>query len=192
MNKLKMNLQRHAGENIEEQAIANIARVDIVTEEATPVTYSLTEVATEASVEATISEGIDEELRVKDSIKAQNKTKDLVKGYDITLTSATMVPEILALIDGGTWNEVEEEYKGAPIGVPFDRTKFTIHIFAEKKGTDGDTEGYIQFTYENCEGKPLGFTQTEGEFYSPELSITSRPKLGASPSSFKILTELPV
>lgn len=176
---------------IEEQAIANIARVDITTEEDIPATYTLTEVATEATVEAAISEGIDEELRIKNTIKAQNKTLDLVKGYDITLTSATMIPEILALVDGGVWDEEEKEYKGPAIGEAFTRTKFKIDIFAEQKGADGDTIGYVQFTYANCEGSPLSFTQTEGEFYSPELNITSRPKLGASPSSFKILEELP-
>jgi len=35
-----------------EFALANIARVDIVTEEVTPVTYTLTDVATEADVVA--------------------------------------------------------------------------------------------------------------------------------------------
>jgi len=35
-------------EVIQEFALANIARVDIVTEETTPKTYTLTEVATEA------------------------------------------------------------------------------------------------------------------------------------------------
>lgn len=179
------------GERIEEKAIANIARVDITTEEDVAVVYSLTDVATEASVDAVISEGINETLRVKNTIKAQNKTKDLIKGYNITLTSATMVPELLALIDGGTWDDVEQEYNGPAIGLPVDRKKFKMDIFVEEKDVNGDIKGYVRFTYLNCEGSPVGFTQKEGEFYSPELNISSSPNVGQSPSNFKVLEELP-
>ena len=84
-----------------EFALANIVRVDFITEEETPVTHKLTDVATEAKVEAFISAGAENELRVKNVIKAQNNTEDIVKGYNTTLTAATLIPEILALVDGG-------------------------------------------------------------------------------------------
>lgn len=178
-------------EVIQEFALANIARVDIVTEETVPKTYTLTEVATEAGVEAYLSEGIEEELRVKNTIKAQNKTQDIVMGYDITLTQATMIPEILALVDGGTYDEETKKYSAPVIGTPVDRTKFTLHIYTEQKDGDGSNAGFVKFIYKNCEGKPLSYSLVEGEFFAPEMSATSRPKLGASPVEFEILDELP-
>jgi len=90
-----------AYETVKEFPLANIVRVEIETEEETSKMYRLTDVASEAEITAFISEGEEQELRVKNTIKAQNKTEDIVKGYDIRLVSATMVPEILALVDGG-------------------------------------------------------------------------------------------
>jgi len=174
-----------------EYALANIARVDIVTQEDTPVTYSLTDVASEAEVIAYLNEGIEEVLRVKNTIKAQNKTADIAMGYDVTLTSATVIPEILALIDGGTWDSSGKEYDAPSIGTAVDRTLFDLDIYVEEKDGDGSTKGYVQFTYKNCEGSPLNFSMQDGEFFVPEMVLKSRPKLGASPVSFKILTELP-
>jgi len=87
-----------AYEKVKEFALANIVRVDIETEEETPKQYRLTDVATEAEITAFISEGQEQELRVKNTIKAQNNTEDIVKGYNIRLLSATMIAEILALV----------------------------------------------------------------------------------------------
>ena len=178
-------------EVIKEYALANIARVDFVTEEDVPKTYTLTDVATNAEVLAYISEGIEQELRVKNTIKAQNKTADIVMGYDITLTQATMIPEILALVDGGTYTDDTNKYEAPAIGTAVERTKFTMNIFAEEKDGDGSTKGYVKFVYKNCEGKPLSYSLQEGEFYVPEMSAKSRPKLGESPVEFEMLEELP-
>ena len=87
--------------DVKEFPLANIVRVEIETEDETQKQYRLTDVASEAEITAYVSEGEEKELRVKNTIKAQNKTEDIVMGYDIKLVSATMVPEILALVDGG-------------------------------------------------------------------------------------------
>lgn len=176
---------------IKEFALANIARVEITTEEAVPVSYVLTDVATNATVEAYLSEGIEDELRVKNTIKAQNKTQDIVMGYDITLTQATMIPEVLALVDGGVWDKETNKYSAPVIGQAVDRTLFTTSIYAEEKDGDGSTIGFVKFVYKHCEGKPLSYSLVEGEFFAPEMSLGSRPKLGESPVEFEILEELP-
>ena len=75
-----------------------------MTEEKTPKTYTLTDQASQANIEAYVSEGQQQVLRVRNVIKAQNNTEDIVLGYDITLTAVVMLPEVLALIDGGTWD----------------------------------------------------------------------------------------
>lgn len=176
---------------IKEYALANIARVDITTEEDIPQTYSLTEVASEAEVTAFISEGTEQELRVKNTIKAQNKTENIVKGYDIRLVSATMVPEVLALVDGGTWDETTKKYTAPVVGTPVTRTPFTTDIYTEEKDADGSTISYVKFTYKHCTGEPTNYSLQDGEFFVPELTAKSRPKMGESPVEFEILDELP-
>lgn len=171
--------------------LANIARVEIITEEDVPKEYRLTDVASEAEVTAYVSEGEEKELRVKNTIKAQNKTEDIVMGYDVKLVSATMIPEILALVDGGTWDPTGKKYSAPPIGSPVERTLFTLNIYTEEKDADGSTKSYVKFVYKHCQGKPTNYSIQDGEFFVPELTAKSRPKMGGSPVEFEIMEKLP-
>lgn len=180
-----------AYESVKEFPLANIVRVEIETEEDNPKQYKLTDVASEAEVTAFVSEGEEQELRVKNVIKAQNKTEDIVKGYDIRLVNATMVPEVLALIDGGTWDDTEKKYSAPVVGSPVNRTPFTMHIYTEEKDVDGDTLSYVKFSYKHCKGTPVNYSLQDGQFFAPELTAKSRPKMGESPVEFEILDELP-
>lgn len=177
--------------NVQEFALANIARVDIVTEEETPKVYTLIDMANEASIEAYVSEGEEQELRVKNVIKAMNKTEDIVMGYDITLTSVTMQPEVLALVDGGTWDETNKKYTAPPIGTVVNRKPFSLKIYTEDKDVNGDTKGYICFTFLHAKGSPVNYTIQDGAFFSEELTAKSRPKMGESPVEFEYMEELP-
>ena len=191
MKDFKIDLQLFAAEIPVEFPLANIARVEIITEEEVPKEYRLTDVATDAEVIAYVSQGQEKELRVKNVIKAQNKTEDIVMGYDVKLISATMIPEILALVDGGTWTPLTKKYTAPVIGSPVERKPFTMNIYTEEKDGDGSTKSYVKFVYRNCKGKPVNYSLKDGEFFVPELNATSRPKLGASPVEFEILEELP-
>lgn len=178
----KMNLQLFAGfETPVEFPLANIVRVEIETEETTPKKYRLTDVASEAEVTAFVSAGQEQELRVKNTIKAQNNTEDIVKGYDIRLVSATMVPEILALIDGGALRVDAEDntkvlgYDAPPVGVPVNRKPFTMHIYTEEKDTDGATKSYVKFSYQHCKGTPVNYSLVDGQFFAPELLRKADP-----------------
>lgn len=186
-----------ANETINEFPLANIVRVEIVTEETTPKTYRLTDVASEAEVTAYVSEGEEKPLRVKNTIKAQNNTEDIVMGYDLKLVNATMVAEVLALIDGGTlrFDEVETTkllgYDGPAVGSPVSRKLFTTYIYTEEKDVDGGTLSYVKFGYKHCKGTPVNYSLQDGEFFAPELTAKSRPKKGESPVSIDFLDELP-
>lgn len=178
-------------EKIRELPIANIARVEMVTEEDIPKTYVLTDVASEAEATAYLSEGEEQILRVKNTVKAQNKTEDIVMGYDIRLLSATMIPEILALVDGGTISGEGDKYDAAVIGDAVERISFTTNIYTEEKDGDGSTKSYVKFSYKNCKGQPVNYLINDGEFFAPELNIKSRGKLGDSPVSIEFIKELP-
>lgn len=185
-------------EIIKEFAIANIARVEIVTEEETPRTFRLTDVATDAEATAYLSEGSEQSLRVKNTIKAQNNTADIVMGYDLKLVSATMIAEVLALVDGGilTYDDVDTDkvtaYDAPVIGSPVERIPFTTKVYTEEKDGDGSILSYVCFNYRNCKGKPVNYILKDGEFFVPELNLKSRGKLGESPVKLSFMDTLPV
>ena len=112
-------------------------------------------------------------------------------GYDTKLVSTTMIPEVYALIDGGTWDAEKKSYEAPVIGEPIDKKLFTTYIYTEVKDANGETTGYVEFTYLHCKGTPISFTLADGEFYVPEMNIKSRPKMKESPVSWKIVDEMP-
>ncbi len=174
-----------------EFALANIARVEIVTEEEEPKTFILNDVASNADVTAYLSEGQEKILRVKNTIKAQNKTEDIVLGYDIKLAAATFIPEILAIVDGGKWDSAAKKYTAPVVGEPVERIPFRTNIYTEEKDGDGSTVSYVKFSYKNCTGKPVNYSLQDGDFYAPEFPIKSRSKLRESPVEVEMLDRLP-
>ena len=89
-----------ANEKIVQIPLANVARVELVTEETTPKTY-VVDTANEMKLEAFVSEGEEKELRKLNRLLAQLKTEDLTKGYDLTMKDMVMSPPVFALVDGG-------------------------------------------------------------------------------------------
>jgi len=180
---------------VQEFALANITRVDLVTEkvnvEDTPKTFTLIDMASEANIEAYISEGAENILRVKNTIKALNKLEDITLGYDITLSAVTMQPEALALVDGGTWDDTIQKYSAPPVGSPVNRTPFTLKVYTEDKDVNGDNKGYVCFNFLHCKGQPVNYAVRDGEFFTEELRAKSRPKAGESPVEFEYMETLP-
>jgi hypothetical protein len=181
---------------LEGMTLVNIVRTEIVTEETTPQTYVF-ETADEASVEPHVSEGQENILRVKNQILAIDRTEDIVVGYDLTFKDNTLIPELLALIDGGTltYDDVETDkvvkYEGPESGKTVSRTKFTLNVYTEEKDESGDTVKYAKFIFKHCKGKPVEFTLKDGEFYVPELKAESRSKSGEKPVTIEFLDTLP-
>ena len=177
-----------------QMAIANIERVDIITEETTPRVFSF-DTASDASAEAQISSGAENELRVKNQILAQNITEDIVKGYNVTFTDSTFAPEVFALIDGGTSTVSGDDFKSytAPTaGEVVARVKSKMAVYASEKDYDGNSLAYIAFVFPHAKGSPASVTLKDGEFYSPSYTMKSRPSKGQSPLSVVSLPSLPV
>ena len=175
-------------------AIANIERIDIITEEEEPRVFSF-DTASEASAEAQISAGAENELRIKNQILAQNITEDIVKGYNVTFTDSTFAPEVFALIDGGTstvTNDTFKSYTAPTAGEVVARTKSTMAVYASEKDYDGNSLSYVAFVFPHAKGSPASVTLKDGEFYSPSYTMKSRPSKGQSPLSMVSLPSLPV
>ena len=156
-----------ANEKIVQIPLANVARVELVTEETTPKTY-VVDTANEMKLEAFVSEGEEKELRKLNRLLAQLKTEDLTKGYNLTMKDMVMSPPVFALVDGGVSTVGTEGkfegYTGPKMGEVVNRTPFTVNIYTEEK---------------------------DGDFFAPEYKLKSRPKIGESPIAITPLDELP-
>ncbi len=174
--------------------LANIRRVDIVTEESTPRVMCF-DSGSEATAEPFVSEGTESELRVKNQIYAQNNTETIVKGYNVSLTDVVFQPEVFAIVDGGKSTVSSagefEQYGGPVAGEETERIPFTTRIITEEKDYNGDVLSYMVFEVKHCKGTPASFSIKDGEFYSPAYTIKSRPKQGERPIYMYRCKELP-
>lgn len=178
----------------QQMAIANIERVDIITEESTPRVFSF-DTASDASAEAQISSGAGTELRIKNRILAQNITEDIVKGFNINLTDSVFSPEVFALVDGGASTVSGDDFKKytAPTaGEVVNRTKCSLAVYASEKDYDGNALSYTAFIFPHASGSPTSVSLKDGEFYAPSYTLKSRPSKGQSPMTVVALPSLPV
>ena len=178
----------------QQMAIANIERVDIITEESTPRVFSF-DTASDASAEAQISSGAETELRIKNRILAQNITEDIVKGFNINLTDSVFSPEVYALVDGGASTVSGDDFKKytAPTaGEVVNRTKCSLAVYASEKDYDGNALSYTAFIFPHASGSPTSVSLKDGEFYAPSYTLKSRPSKGQSPMTVVALPSLPV
>ena len=176
-------------------AIANIERIDIITEESTPRVFSF-DTASESSAEAQISAGSENELRIKNQILAQNITEDIVKGFNISFSDTTFSPEVFALVDGGQSTIDSEEnfrkYSAPTAGEAVARVKCRLAIYAAEKDYDGNTLSYTAFIFPHASGSPASVRLKDGEFYAPSYTMKSRPSKGQSPMTVLSLPSLPI
>ncbi len=178
-----------------QMAIANIERIDIITEEEEPRVFSF-DTASEASAEAQISAGAENELRIKNQILAQNITEDIVKGFNISFTDSTFSPEVFALVDGGEStvdsNENFAKYSAPTAGEVVSRVKSTFAVYASEKDYDGNSLSFTAFVFPHASGSPASVSLKDGEFYAPSYTVKSRPSKGQSPMKVLSLPSLPV
>ena len=177
------------------KAIANVVRVDFITDETTPVLYSGTTME-DVSVPPRVSEGKQNELRSKNVILGQNNYEDLIIGYDPTFKDLTFEPEVFALIDGGTYTAVTGppagyHYDGPAVGTALARVTSTVDVWAEEKDADGEVVCYHRFRFPRCKGKPVEFTFKDGVFMVPEYKLRSRALVTGKPILIDQFAELP-
>ena len=179
-----------ANEKIVQIPLANVARVELVTEETTPKTY-VVDTANEMKLEAFVSEGEEKELRKLNRLLAQLKTEDLTKGYDLTMKDMVMSPPVFALVDGGrTLTVFAGEFQITRrlsvavllLGIDVDRERRSVHHLAHLR---------TRVSFKHCKGTPADIEIKDGDFFAPEYKLKSRPKIGESPIAITPLDELP-
>lgn len=174
--------------------IVNIVRAEIVTDEAQARVLSF-ETISSASPEPLVSEGQEEELRVGNTILAQNCLEDIIKGYNITLRDCVLSAELLSLVDGGSSAAATSSsfsgYSGPVAGVETGRTRFDLRIYTAEKDYGGESTAFFRFTYPNCFGTPAKIKFENGAFASPEYVVKSRPGAGESAVKIECMDSLP-
>lgn len=175
--------------------IVNIVRAEVTTVEDEPRVLSF-DTVTAAEPEPVISEGEESELRVRNTILAQDCLEDILKGYDITLKDCVLSADLMTLIDGGSQNQAGDEafagYRSPVAGVTSNRTRFTLRLYTEEKDYSGQAVGYFRFSYPNCVGTPAKFEFENGTFTTPEYVVRSRPSAGSHALTIDALDTLPV
>ena len=118
--------------------IANIERAKVVTIETSPKTY-IFDTATSATYTAAVSSGEEKEQRCGNTLMGLLQTEDITKGYDLKLEDPRLIPEILALIDGGTLATTGESdakkttYSAPAAGKPVTRKKFDFYLYTSDR-----------------------------------------------------------
>lgn len=175
--------------------LANVARVDFITEEETPEAITVS-TGSEATLEPVVDEGSTSTLRSKNRILARNDFEDLITGYILGLKDVVTQMKQLALVDGGTVTETGGanslfSYRGPKTGVVLTRKPTTVDIWTEEKDGDGSTLSYVRFRVKHAKGKPVSFSFQDNEFFTPEYKMESKPKIGEEPMGMDQFLSLP-
>ncbi len=178
-----------------EQALANIVRVDMITNEDVPQLLQGT-TDDEVTPDPIVNEGKREQLRSKNRILAQNNYEDLIVGYKIGLKKMVFDVEQFAIIDGGTYSEVVGppagfNYSGPAVGTVLSRTGMTLDVWTEEKDGAGETSGYLRWRFPRAKGKPAKFTMKDGGFFVPEYNLITAPLPTEKPILIDWFDELP-
>lgn len=169
--------------------IANVEGVMIVTREEEPRTL-MWKTLTDFEAESNIEEGQEVTQKVKGTIMGLLKEEDVIKGYDLTAEDERLIPEILALVDGGTWDESEKEYSAPAQGSTVERTAFDTYLYTSDRGTGGEIKNYLRWLFPNCKGSPVKLGAKDNEFHKQEYNIKSRPADGESAFKVKAVDEM--
>lgn len=170
--------------------IANVERVKIVTKETNAKTY-IFRTMTSFDAEPHVEEGEEVVQRVKNTIMGRLKTEDLTGGHDLTCEDERLIPEVMALVDGGTWDPETDTYTGPVVGQEVTRTPFDLYLYTSDRKPDGSVNVYLEWKYPSCKGTPFKGAGKDNEFTKPSYKIESRPDAGEPDKTVKVAEALP-
>lgn len=175
--------------------LTDVVLVQLVTRERSPRTLSF-QTSDEIKTEEVVKEGEAKELIIKNQLIAKKETPDLMLGYDLTFKDNVMSPEVMQVVQGGTIEYDTEsgkfkKYEPPAIGTKPNLTSFDTIVYSEIVGDDGATGEYAKFTFPNCKGGNVPVNLKDGEYYSNEYKVKSRPAIGQKPYTLEIVDVLP-
>lgn len=178
---------------LNQHALSDVACVEIVDEDNNSYIFDTSD---EVGVEEVVDEGEEQPLKIKGKLYANRAAENTVLGNDLTCVDNMMCPQLLKLMQGGTITYAEDgktfkSYEAPAIGTTATKKKFTTNIYTSEVDTDGDTGNYMKISYPSCKGSSVPLTFKDGEYYSNEYKIKSRPAKGQAPYTITLVDALP-
>ena len=151
--------------------------------------------ASQIQVEPQVEEEDGVKLVVKGVLKAQKLGTRTLTGNQITLTDNVFTPELVQLMQGGKLTRGEDNVVTGytpPVAGSNEKGKiFTLKAYSAQYNAAGVIVRYECISYPNCQGVPIAFNSTYGEFRTPEYVINSAPDIGEAPYTITYVTTLP-
>lgn len=124
---------------------------------------------------------------------AQKLGKTTLTGHRITLTDNVFSPEIVKVLQGGTFSGTGTSmtYEPPVAGSAVQGEVFEMDCYSAEYDASGQIVKYEKTTYPNCQGNPVSFTTEDNVFRAPEYTITSAPATGEAPYKISYVEELP-
>lgn len=173
--------------------IVNVERVKITEDGENGATYMF-KTATSATFTPSVSQGVEKEQRIKNTIMGLIRTEDVAKGYDIELADQRLLAEVFALLDGGTLttgNDGWTSYSAPAAGSEVSRKSFTLELYTSDRDSEGSVVEYYKWSFPGCKGTPVSGGATDDDFQTIRYAIRSRPAAGTSPMTLTRVAELP-
>ncbi len=147
----------------------------------------------EYGVEPVVEEGEKQDLIIKGELIANKETPTIVKGYDITLKDNGIRPSLMKSLQGGTVDDNTGKfvYTGPSVGALKPASLGEVCVYTEVVGIGGPTGEYIKTTFTGCVGDLVNFSFKDGEYFSNEFKIKSRPTSGSPIFKMELVSELP-
>lgn len=124
---------------------------------------------------------------------AQKLGRTTLTGHQITLTDNVFSPEIVKVLQGGTFSGegVSMTYEPPVAGSQAQGEVFELDCYSAEYDASGQIVKYEKITYPNCQGTPVSFTTEDDTFRAPEYVINSAPANGQPPYKISYVEELP-
>lgn len=152
--------------------------------------------STSVDAEITIVEGSSNQLIVNGVLIAQKKASDTITGCEITMKDNVFSPEVVSLLQGGTFEREPltkkfTGYEAPKAGEEYTPRIFELKMYTAQRNASGAIVKYGEISFPNCQGKPIAISFEEDTFFAPEYSIISMPNNGESPYKIKLVDSLP-
>jgi len=151
--------------------------------------------STKANAKIVIEQGKKIELVIKGVLKAQKKFDSAIKGVDVEFEDNMFLPEVVALLQGGSVAKDEDgnflAYTPPAAGSAPNLSKFDVDIYTEETDTSGEITGYVRLSLPNGKGEPVELTFDDSKFYAATYTISTAPSPGQAPYVIEAVGSLP-
>lgn len=179
-------------ENVIQKALTGVALVVLTDRYDNKLSFST---ATKANAKVLIETGKKSELIIKGVLKAQKKFDSTIKGVDVEFQDNMFLPEVVALLQGGTVVKDEEgnfiSYIPVVAGAAPNLDSFTVDIYTEETDTSGEILRYAKLSLPNGKGEPIELGFEDDRFFAAKYTIKTSPSTGSPPYTIEMVDSLP-